>query len=698
MFRWSPFPFLRLALAFIIGILVFEVGVRPYLPIGTLFLAGYLLGYWLHNKWLTGVSGLLLVSFLGVSQAWIQNPTRHADHLSNLDMYQMQAYSGIVAGNEVEKEKYYRYDLDVNTVLLSDSSINTSGRIHIYVYKEDSLRLDLGDVIFVNSFFTEIPQPKNPAEFNYSDYIKRSRIYGQSFIHRESIKIAGHVNPNLILSWSSALREDCREIINQYVTSDQEKQIAQALIIGIKDYLDQDVKTAYASVGAMHVLAVSGLHVGIIYLILLTLLKPLRLLPYGSYLVFVSVIVGIWFYAMITGLSPSVMRAATMFSVVSLKEISVRRANIYNSLGLAALVLLLVDVNYLFAVGFQLSFIAVFGIVYFHPKLYGLFTFNNWLGDKIWSISCISIAAQLATFPLSMYYFSQFPVYFLVSNLIVIPGAMALLVIGLALIVSGFISSFLGSMFGWLLTKSIFFLNKGIFLIDQLPNSLITGLHLTSIEVWLSYGVIVFLFLALQYRSFGTLAFATMIFVSLMGSVYHRNWNASVQQQLVFYEIPDKTVIDIIDGKNSKLLIDNYQTSEMELLQYQIDPYRRYCMLQSISEDIEEWQNSDHFVAADPFKLFYWKGVKILILDNVPHGVHFNQPIEAQVLLLCQDAVRNLYEIPEDIKYKQLLISSDYSADALRRLQWQSRKEQIPFHSLSKDGYWMLDLNKTQNL
>jgi competence protein ComEC len=699
MFRWSPFPFLRLAIDFIIGILLYEIGIEwnYYVLIGLAF--GYILGYYFRYKWLTGGFGIAIMILIGIMDASMHDPTLFDNHISKIDYYPILAYQGVVAGNEVEKERYYRYDLDVTNVLIKDSIVAVSGRIHLYLYKEDDVRFSMGDIVYVDSYFTEIPQPKNPSEFNYSDYIKRAQVYGQSFVHHDAINVVGQKPVNWLISLSEHLRDRAREIINENIKTKRERQIAQALLIGIKDYLEPEVKTAYASVGAMHVLAVSGLHVGIIYLILIFILKPLRLIPYGSYLIFVLILLGIWFYAMMTGLSPSVMRAATMFSVVSLKEISIRRTSIYNSLGLAAMVLLLFNPNFLFAVGFQLSFIAVFGIVYFHPRIYSLLKFEGWLFDKVWSISCISIAAQIATFPLSMYYFNQFPVYFLISNLIVIPGAMVLLSVGLLMVTVGFAIPLLASTIGWILTILIWTLNEGIFWIDRLPNSLITGLYLTPLEVWLCYGFIVFVFLALQFRSFATLTFSTVVFFVLMGSVFMRNIRSLKQRRMVFYEIPDKTAIDIIDGKTSTLLISTYQPSEIELLQFQIDPYRRFRMLKSISEDIRLWSDMSSPVEQEgPFRILVWHGIKVLILERSLVDYDLMKPINCDVFVLCNNAITDLKDLPEAITYSKLLLSSDYQSTHVRKLIRQASDKDIPIHSLSKDGYWMLDLNKTMQL
>jgi competence protein ComEC len=701
MFKWSPFPFLRIALFFIIGILLYEWPVtrswdwKPWLMV---VVFGYMMSVFFRQKLTSGILGLFIVILLGFIKVSVADPTNHRDHISRLPDLRMVAFSGKVVGNEVEKGKYFRYDFEIDQLLHKDSLIEVSGLIHLYLYKTDSIRLSVGSILYIKHFFSEIPQPKNPAEFNYSDYVKRSGVYGQCFIHADQFELMDSVSTSNIMKVAVRTRERCKNILKEVIGRPREQQIAQALLLGVKDYLDQEVKTAYASVGAMHVLAVSGLHVGIIYLILLALLKPLRLLPYGSYLIFILLVAGIWFYALITGFSPSVMRAATMFSVVSLNEISVKRANIYNSLGLAALVILLIKPNYLFAVGFQLSFIAVFGIVHFHPKIYGWIHFDNWFFDKIWSISCISIAAQLSTFPLSMYYFNQFPVYFLVSNLIVIPGAMILLILGLVTLVAGFVSLQLAVVIGFLLEGAIFLLNEGVFFIDQFPNSLITGLYITNWEVWFCYGAMILFFVGLQYRSFGSLAFSLVCLMAQLGSIHLRNWQATRQKQIVLYEIPHRTAIDFVNGKAARLLINEFEDEELELLAYQINPYRRTISTVGIEKTIQRWGDSQMIEQGQSFQFISWEGVRLTVITGLSDDFEFIGECHTDILILCNDAVERLDELPENLHFEQLIVSSDYSNSLVRRLQYQARERDISLHSLSKDGYWLLDLNKTQNI
>lgn len=701
-FTWSPFPILRLAIWFIVGLLVGDsltVDFKKVAAIACVFFICYLISLWKNFKILAGISGSLVIVCLGWFHLYYSSPTVNPDHISNSTDWKMDGFIGRIIESKVEREEYLRYDFAVEQWIRGDSSGSISGLIHLYLAKGDSIALEIGDKVYCNDSFRRVAQPTNPAVFNYSEYLRRSGIYGQAFVRMDQLKIISHQLPTKIPGFLMSVRRRCAEVLHLVITSDREFQIAEALILGIRDYLDEEVKSAYASVGAIHVLAVSGLHVGIIYMVLLFCLKPFRLLDHGNYIVFLGLIMGIWIFALLTGNSPSVMRAATMFSIISLREISKKRANIYNTLGIAAMVILLLHPQYLFAVGFQLSFIAVFGIVHLYPIIYSYVNFSHWLLDKVWSLSCVSMAAQVATFPLSVYYFSQFPVYFLVSNMFAIPGVTVALVMGFMAISAGFISIELALIPGYILDKAIFLVNEAIFFTNELPGSLITGLYISKVEVWLCYGVLILFFTGLQYRSFSTFVCTSVLLLLQLGLICDRNRQVVYQKQVVFYDIPDKTTIDFIAGKEAQLIISNYRHEELGMLSYQIDPYRRTIGLGSVSEGAVSWSESELVDDNEYFKLIQWQGMRIMILDNpLKEYLAFDGKLTVDVLVLSNDVIQNVSQLPACLEAKKVILSSEYSSWLVDKLLLQASKHDVEMHSLSKDGYWLLDLNKTQTL
>ncbi len=702
MFKWSPFPLLRYAIYFMIGILGYGAldhsiwsSVWWLLPI--LLVLYVLSAFILKKRFLTGLMGLFTVVCLGGTAAFFNDHTNWEDHISRLEGDRIQAFSGQLVSDVYEKEKYYRFTLKVDSVLVQDATIKVSGLIHLYIQNPGKNRHKYGDYLYVKKPFSGIRPPGNPNEFNYQKYISRSNIYGQCFVGPEKIMVVYSDPPNPVMNFAFVVRSKILDQLKSNIAGEREQQIAFALILGVKSFLENDVKMAYSSAGAMHVLAVSGLHVGIIYLILVYLLKFLKRPKGGNVLFGLLIIGGIWLYAMVTGLSPSVMRAATMFTVIAFRDISNRRPNIYNSLGLAALILLTFNPYFIYAVGFQLSFIAVFGIVYFYPKLYGLVTLRSWLPDKIWSITCISIAAQISTFPLTTFYFHQFPVYFLLSNLFVIPGTALILMIAIPTILLGSLFEILGTHMGWLLSKVLFIVNEVVFHIEALPNSLVTWLYLDLTEVILIYGIIILVFSAFQYRSFLALSSGLTALALLGVSISIRDYERINQKKLVIYEIRHHTAFDLINASAARFFINGYDENELDLLKFKVDPFRLAHGLESIESSIFNWKNDPAFQTFGPITYFMVDKYKVAILHDNPGAYNWKNPLYFDFFVISNDAISSLHELPGNLQFGKLIISSDNGFFNSRKLKNEAISQGLSVHTLAEEGFWMLDLSKIRS-
>jgi len=307
-----------------------------------------------------------------------------------------------------------------------------NGKVIIYLQKDSlSEKLNVGDVISFEPKLKNIPPPKNPQEFDFRKYLSFHLIHQQAFLRSNNWKLIQQATTGGIFKFANDSRAYLIKTLEKKGIKGNELAVASALILGYKDSIDIDLKSAYSSAGAMHVLAVSGLHVGIIFLIFSQLFYFLGKYKYGNIIKGVLLILILWSYALLTGLSPSVMRAATMFSFIVAAKMTKRNSSFFNTLAASALVLLIYNPLLIMEVGFQLSYMAVIGIVIIQPWVNNLFNFKWWLPIKIWEITAVSIAAQIATFPLGLLYFHQFPNYFMLSNLIVIPLAIFILYLGI---------------------------------------------------------------------------------------------------------------------------------------------------------------------------------------------------------------------------------------------------------------------------
>ncbi|HPK05273.1 MAG TPA: ComEC/Rec2 family competence protein, partial [Bacteroidales bacterium] len=351
--------------------------------------------------------------------------------------------------------------------------------------------------------------------------------------------------------------------------------VVTALVLGMDDYLDNDTRKEFSSAGAIHILCVSGLHVGVIYMVLNALLFFLKRNKYARALRSLILLIGIWFYAMLTGLAPAVLRAATMFSFVIIGTGIKRKAGVFNSLTVSAFILLLFNPFLIYNVGFQLSYAAVIAIVAIQPTIYQIWRPKNKIADNIWGITTVSVAAQLGTAPLGLFYFHQFPNYFIITNLIAIPLATLILYAGfLSVILSPL--TIVAKWITWLLILMLKILNQSVTFIDNLPYSVTTGLFINLAETIILFLIIFTVFRAYLSRKPIFLHFSLLLLILFAVSGTIKQYQRSTQKQLTVYSINRYSVIDLITGRNSILLADSLVLKDPASIEFQVSNHHVY--------------------------------------------------------------------------------------------------------------------------
>lgn len=357
--------------------------------------------------------------------------------------------------------------------------------------------------------------------------------------------------------------------------SNENISVAKALLLGDKQLIDKDLLLSFAGAGALHVLAVSGLHVGIVMLILSFILSPIKSIKSGKLIFLILAISGVWFYAIITGMSPSVLRAAVMFSFILIGNELQRETSIYQSLMVSALILILVDPHIIFKVGFLLSYFAVIGIVYFYPKIYHLLYFKHKIFNWAWSVMAVSIAAQIATFPLSIYCFQQFPNLFIVSNLIVIPLSFVLLVIGIGYLALSTVPV-ISDIFQFLLNLCLDILNASVRWIENVPYSTIQGISIRWYDVLLLYFFLALIATSLEQKS-KKLFLSSMIILSFF-TLNHFFQKVKLKQNdsITIYAIKNEIGIDVFNGSQNHFIATETLINDKDKLTFHIAPNRNY--------------------------------------------------------------------------------------------------------------------------
>lgn len=690
---WNAFPFVRYSIALIIGIMIYsrvpELWDSYQITLLACAIPVLLTAFFFRVqnlelfRVLSGFFSLFMLVYLGGILVELNDESKTSDHYRN-HQNKIVAFSGTIISDHFEREDYFRYEFLLDQILIDSGYRDVAGRIYLY-QRKDSLQsiLSYGTQLFIQGNFFEIEGPKNPDEFNYKLYLARKNIFAHAFVSSENIYEVGEKPGNPLLNIAYKVRTSSSTMISDFIPGPQEAAVLNALLIGVKDYLDTEIKEAYSAAGAMHVLAVSGLHVGIVYLLISLVFGQLKRTAPGKVLFVVISLSIIWCYALITGFSPSVMRASTMFSVIILAESSNRKNNIFNSLGLAAFILLLYNPYFVFEVGFQLSFIAVVGIVMLQPPIYRLWNPPNKLFDYLWAIISVSIAAQIVTFPLSILYFHQFPTYFLLSNIIVIPASMVMLSTGLFMLAIGSFSTIAGETIGFLLGGFVEWINWLILWIRNFPFPTVDWLYLSGLSVLLLYLFMIYFFLGLKNYHFRALVFAFLCLILLIGNFHMEDYQSSQQERVVVYHSSDGVAIDLINGRKSELITFGGLESQEDFASFSVNPHRLVSGLQKVNTH----DMTVDVLSQEGIHFFIWRGLKVLVIEQGFEKI-VHDPILADLVIIQHFRK----EIMELIQSKNIVIGSMKSYREKVDLINYLKERNIDYFDTNEQGAFILNL------
>ena len=468
-------------------------------------------------------------------------------------------YSAILLEKPQEKTNSYKSRAEITAVFKNDSIIGTSEKIIIYFAKDSVVKgLQAGQVILIGKTpqTININNKGNPYEFDYRKYLSLQKIYRQVFVSDKDWQTTG----KSVFSLSSSaekIRDKLLDIYRTQKIDSTEFEILAALTLGYTRELDPETKQVFSQSGTMHVLSVSGLHVAIIFWVINLLFGFFKKFKNGKAVFTIVTLSLLWFYAFITGLSPSVLRSTAMFSIFILGENLQRKPQIYNSLAASAFILLLINPNNLFDVGFQLSYAALFGIVFLQPKFENLIKIQHKTGKYFWSLLTVSFAAQITTFPITTWYFGQFPTYFWLSNLFIIPAVAFLTPAGIGLL---FVSKFpfISGIVSFIVNYSIKIVFSLLEMVDRLPFAVLQSD--ISLPGLIFLGCAFFtIFVFLENGSVNYLKSFLLFILFLSISSFYIDFNQRNSKQVIVYNYPENPMLHILSGK------DNYLISEKKI-------------------------------------------------------------------------------------------------------------------------------------
>ena len=681
--HWKKSPGLRLFLPFMAGIVADQFMVHDALFWASLlapFLIICFVVYWRVRRWrfvYRFAPGLAIVPVLfcfGALLNAVDDPLRSSEHY--VHQYRPENnYVVRIISVPVIREKSVRMEAEVIGILRPDHQTATFGKI-ILTFENDSTvkSLELDDLLAISAKIKSHKKPANPGEFDYGEFLLNREIYRQAYVRKEEWKLvdrpSSHGIKSLFLIWREFFIEKFRGMID----GEEEFSVLAALILGKTEFIDQDMMQAYASAGAIHILAVSGLHVGLIYVVLAPLLR--RLFPGKSrkwvrFLIPASIL---WMYAGVTGFSPSVLRAALMFTAFIVAETWEQNSSSYNTIGISAFLLLCWQPEMTYELGFQLSYLAVLGIIMLQKKISDVVPIHpKWL-QKIWQLTAVTLAAQITTFPLSMYYFHQFPVYFVFSNLIVIPISTVLLYAGLVFILlcwMPYVSDVVAN-----ICSTITSCMNGIILwFDQLPFSTWRGFAPGILETLLLYALMWTVSSWLFWKNRRSLIFScVLIMILAIVPLIKKEY----QNDLTFccvHSIRDHPCLSLIDGDIAYILTDSAMIADPSLKKFHLDNFlHTYHIGQTTYIDVNKLT---HFEAE---RFQYDNGI-------------LRTPEFTLGWLDCIDTGKPLIADPEIMFIETLESSKKFSAEELAYLKTKSLVLGNSFY----DSQASIFLNKESN-
>lgn len=602
---WKSVPMLRLVLPFIVGIIL-----QWYLPIPIwiiiLLAVALIIFYFAFGKKIISLLIPASMVVLGVACVWV----RDVKHTPNWvgDMHLPKGVFIItILDPPVERANTWSATARLNYYVENDSLKAVNGYLQVYFRKDAyNNNIKLQSQLAIEKELVPIENSRNPGSFDYKRYAHFQGIDHQVFLAAQDFVLikqqAGTAFPRFI----NRIRERLITTLQLHIHSKKERGLAEALLIGYKQDLEQDLVQSYTNTGVAHIIAISGLHLGVIYLFLMWALKPLRRFKRLQWLTPVLVIIFLWLFSILAGAQPSVIRSAVMFSCFAFADVFSRRSNMINSMALSAGIMLLYNPYWLWDVGFQLSYAAVLSIVIFVNPIYDWIHIKNKVGDFMWKICAVTLAAQILTLPLTLYYFHQFPLHFIFTNIVAVPFSNVVLTI-LMLLSAIFFWLAGAEAIGWLAQKSIWLLNSYVEQVERHHYLLLDGISITKGQVACLYIAIAGFTLWLLKKD-KQLLFAAMgsllIFISIRSYSFIETYR---QEKLVVYNISGIQAVDFINGYHYAFMGDSSLLQDGFKRNFHLKPARILYRLQ-------HYGLQSNYVANAPYVNFF--GKKMIVLDG----------------------------------------------------------------------------------
>lgn len=673
------FPLARMTIGFLTGILVaYYFKPTPSFVFELLFIAScvFVIAYFFSkrnaaNAIYFGLATYFLAFGIGASTQIIHTDSfQKSNYIHEKSIFDKPHLISVAIKEKLRSSAYNdRYIVLVNQI----DGKKKSGRILLNVRK-DSLNhsFEIGTHLQIKGSLYQNSPAKNPNQFDYGKYLENKQIYAQMYADASDIKM-GSIMEKDVWYYTAKLRTKIIRNLEKTHFNKAELHVAIALILGQQQDISPEIIRDYQFAGAVHILSVSGLHIGFILLFVTFILKPFPNTRRGSFIKLIIILLSLSSFGFMAGLAPSVLRSVTMFSFVAIGMYLRRSTNIFHTLLVSMLLILLFEPSFLFDVGFQLSYVALFFILWLQPLLSQLWMPKTVISKYFWDILTVSFAAQIGAFPLSIYYFHQFPGLFFVTNLVIIPFLSIIMGLGvLVMVLAAFdtIPLFLVQFLEW----SIFILNKIINSIASLEQFIIQDIPFNWQLLLSVYVLLIATIIWFKKPSFNRMVLAMLTLIVFQITYFQTHGTVQNQTELVIFNTKKSSLIAERNGEN-------------------ITVYANDSLLKSVSKNKTFTSYSmGNFSSLKAKKklqnLIYFNGKKILIVDSVAVYPKNSRP---DIVVLTQSPKINFERFLQTTKPK-MVVADGSNFRTIQKL-WKATclKQKIPFHATGEKGFYRLE-------
>lgn len=676
-------PFFRLLLPLILGIIVYQyVDFQHWGLYAMFFLAIVLMVLpfairipkrQFQFRWLFGCGIFLFLFVLIYFLSGEREKENVFQRLNSKGIYRVE-----LTAAPIEKAKSYLCKVDVIQYFDSTNWVTTRGKAILYLQKDSAAsQLLFGDRLMLEAKFSPPERALNPDGFDYAAYLKRQGVgavcYGPSGSWRMTDRDMGFS----IQRQADICRNYLLNIYREFHIEGDEFAVLAALTLGYTDALQPDLRASYSATGAMHILSVSGMHVGVLYVVMAFLLSFLNKNQRQKVLKATLISLFLWGYAFLSGLSPAVVRATLMFSFVAIATCFERKSQIYNTIFMSAFFMLLYNPNFLFDVGFQLSYSAVLSIIFFQPIIGKLYIANNKYSKAVWDLFSVSLAAQLGTMPFILYYFQQFPNYFLLTNFVAIPLSTIVIYLAMALLMTSFVP-YLSAGVAFLLKWSLWLLNFLIVWVQNLPYSL------SHISLDIRQTVVVFLAIFCFSAYFYNRKFSALVVglsAVLLACVFNlqTNYQTMTSKRMIVFAGQKNTHVNFIDRNQNYV----FTTDSVEL--------------DRIAKSF--WQNQKlekpHYIRQNEWfsdGVSSFAGSRILLLSNdFLRKQTFSEPLKLDYLIIGRGLKPKIEQVLEYLHPRKIIVDKTISDWYRQSIKKACQTRNIAFYSVAEKGAYVLN-------